>query len=535
MFRLRPVPRRLRVGLLGRAGSACCLSFAAASSYSASAASNVADCDGEAAPILCGALSLLGAGASFWSGRKDAARAASLGNYVDIGQHGAAASLQLTSGAAAAAPDDDWTAYVDPASGKTYYYNPQTQETAWEKPPATAEPSDAPSAAPDVAVGAAGVPLIGEALSDRWYGSGQYAIIDTYTKVLSFKAKAVAHAVETRREIIGSNGRVIQRARYKWQVDRYTDQNYGSEKLRREYGGGQLAVRIDGKPYRLSTESNDSLVLAALKREHRWASSDGEVPDHGKFLIGSEYVWDKSSESSHGARTHQPLECKHCRAPRRGTSPLLCRERSELILNLVDAVTCFYNYDLHVWSPFIAALSTCDEPVRMKLPRHRTIAGSDGVPTRETSYVLETDSQLQERIKSDAVHRRDRAVDTAFCPGGQCVERPTGPKQTRTIYSEEIQIGHRITQRGVKLGTKVTVFGGLRAAIGGGECGGEPFAGELYDPGTTSPYVISTEHRTIEAVTEIVKGEASANYGMAFVLGGGGLCCCAMGVAGKGR
>eukprot|EP01046_Picozoa_sp_COSAG06_P058960 COSAG06_NODE_12030_length_1432_cov_6.511628_1_plen_29_part_10 len=29
------------------------------------------------------------------------------------------------------------------------------------------------------------------------------------------------------------------------------------------------------------------------------------------------------------------------------------------------------------------------------------------------------------------------------------------------------------------MGTEVTVFGGLRAAIGGGECGGEPFAGEL--------------------------------------------------------
>ena len=109
----------------------------------------------------------------------------------------------------------------------------------------------------------------------------------------------------------------------------------------------------------------------------------------------------------------------------------------------------------------------------MKLKRHRTVAGSDGVPTRETSYVLETDSQLQERIKSDAVHRCDRAVDAAFCPGGQCVQRPTGPYQTRNIYSEEIQMGRRITQRGVKLGTKVTVFGGLRAAIGGGGCGGE--------------------------------------------------------------
>jgi hypothetical protein len=170
----------------------------------------------------------------------------------------------------------------------------------------------------------------------------------------------------------------------------------------------------------------------------------------------------------------------------------------------------------------------------MEQKLHRTVAGSDGVPIRKTSYVLETDSQLQERVKSDAVHRRDRAVDAAFCPGGQCEQRPTGKYQTRKIYSEEIQIGQRITQRGVKLGTKVTVFGGLRAAIGGGGCGGEPFAGELYDLSTTSPYVISTEHKTIEAVLKGVKAGADANYSLAFFLGGSGLCCCAAGAAGKG-
>jgi uncharacterized protein (DUF2147 family) len=345
MFRLRlPAPRTPRV-LLGRAGSAsCCLSFAAAS-YSASAAdsSNVAACDGPNLTALgLGTLSLLGAGAAFLSGKRETARATSLGNYVDIGQHGAAASLLLTSGSAAAALDDDWTAQVDPASGKTYYYsartretmwekpaatvqhdhseswtaqvdpasgktyyyNPQTQETAWEKPPVAVAPIDAPAAAPSVAVGAAGVPLIGEALSDRWNGSGQFAVIDTYTKVLSFTAKAVAHAEETSPARTGPDGRVIRRARYKWRVDRTEDQKYGSERLRREYGGGQLAVRIDGKPYRLSTESSDSLMFAALKSEHGWASSDGEVPDHGEFLIGSEYVWDKSSRRMAHARTN---------------------------------------------------------------------------------------------------------------------------------------------------------------------------------------------------------------------------------------
>ena len=354
LFRFRlPAPRRPRV-LLGRAGSACCLSFAAAASYSASAASNAAACDGESCLGL-GALSLLGAGAAFFSGHRETARAKSLGNYVDIGQHGAATSLLLTPGSAVAAPDDDWKAHVDPASGKTYYYNPQTHETAWEKPPAAAAPSDAPAAAPDVAVGAAGVPLIGEGRFDRWNGSGQYAVIDTYTKVLLFTAEAKAHAVETSPARIGPGGRVLRPARYKWRVDRTTNQKYGSEQRRRQYGGGQLAVRIDGKPYRLSTDSSDSLMFAALKSEHGWASSDGEVADHGEFLIGSEYVWDKSSESSHGARTHQPLQCKQCYAPRRGTSPLLwCFAALLLCCGRSDSQSggrCDLLSNLHAWSP----------------------------------------------------------------------------------------------------------------------------------------------------------------------------------------
>ena len=29
---------------------------------------------------------------------------------------------------------DPWVAYVDPASGRTYYHNAEAQQTVWEKP-----------------------------------------------------------------------------------------------------------------------------------------------------------------------------------------------------------------------------------------------------------------------------------------------------------------------------------------------------------------------------------------------------------------
>lgn len=252
--------------------SACGLSFSAVS-YSACNSDSVAACAGAsrrsndglspADNMKLGGLALLGALVLYYAGDKEMKRASYLRNIVDLGKHGAVGS---------------WRVHVDPASGRTYYYNPETQKTTWHKPPTAAEAVAARFGA--ALAGAECVPLIGDGIGDKWTGRRQYAVIDTHeTKwVLSTVAKAKSVPAPS-----------SSRSMYEWEVERAQREGYEGHLCRRQYTDG-LGVRIAGLPYKLK-QSDDSLMLGALQR-----GSAGM--NDSNFLIGSENVL--------GAKGEQP-------------------------------------------------------------------------------------------------------------------------------------------------------------------------------------------------------------------------------------